>query len=261
MKVRLNEQGLAHIGLILLVVAVVAVVGAVGFRVLQQRNDKASSNSGGQSAQTNRDEPTLELQNFGLASLDSVLVTNDALREYESRGLKGFYPFGDKLGGKDDTRLNPNFEFSSLKEGTQVISAIDGIVTFIKEQPDSRDFEVFIQPKEGSMWTVGYDHISGVAVKKGEAISAGTVIGNPTRQGNGALRFEIQINKDQSGTTTHICPSTLLATNVKNSALQELTSMQQAWNTVSGKALYDIAAQQPIGCLKTTMTVAEAEGR
>jgi hypothetical protein len=261
MKVKLNQHGLAHIGLVILIVVVIAVVGAVGFRVFQQKANEGTSNKTSQSEQAGQDESAIELQNFGLVSMDSVLVTTDALSEYDSMGLKGFYPFGDKLGGKDDTRLNPNFEFSSLKQGTKVVSAIDGIVAFIKEQPDTGDYEVFIQPSEGSVWTVGYDHISKVVVKKGDSIKAGAVIGDPTPQGNGALRFEIQVNKDQSGTTTHVCPSTLLASDVKDSALQELTAMQQAWNTVTGRALYDVTAQNPVGCLKTTMSVSEAEGR
>lgn len=261
MKAKLNQNGLAHIGIIILIVIVLAVVGAVGFRVFQQKTSQDPTSNTSPSGQAVKDEATIELQNFGLVSMDSVLVTNDALREYDSMGLKGFYPFGDKLGGKDDTRLNPNFEFSSLKQGTQIVSAIDGIVAFIKEQPDTGDFEVFIQPSEGSIWTVGYDHISNVVVKKGDSIKAGAVIGDPTPQGNGALRFEIQVNKDQSGTTTHVCPSTLLAADVKGETLQELTNMQQAWNTVTGRALYDVAAQNPVGCLKTTMSVNEAEGR
>lgn len=261
MKTRLNQSGLAHIGLILLIVAVIAVIVAVGFRVLREKTNEEPRDDSSQSRQANPDESNIQLQNFGLTSMDSVLVTNDALREYDSMGLKGFYPFGDKLGGKDDTRLNPNFEFSSLKKGTKVVSAIDGIVAFINEQPETADYEVFIQPKDGSVWTVGYDHISNVVVKKGDSIKAGAVVGDPTPQGNGALRFEIQINKDQSGTTTHICPSTLLADDIKTTALQELATMQQAWNTVTGKALYDVAAQNPVGCLKPSMSIAEAEGR
>lgn len=261
MKANLNRYGIAHIGLILLIVAVITVVGVVGFRVFQQGTSSEPNDDSNQSGQAIEGESMIELQNFGLASMDSVLVTSSALSEYDSMGLKGFYPFGDKLGGKEDTRLNPTFEFSSLKEGSKVISAIDGIVAFIKEQPDTGDSEVFIQPKDNSMWTVGYDHISSVAVKKGDSIKAGAVIGDPTPQGNGALRFEIQVNKDQSGVTTHVCPSTLLAADVKSVTLQELATMQQAWNTVTGRPLYDVAAQNPVGCLKTTMTVNEAEGR
>lgn len=253
MKRTSGQSGFAHLGLLLLIFAVSAVIGFVGFKVIKQNQGKPVS--------TNLADDKLELQNVGLANMESVLVTEDALREYDSMGLKGFYPFGDKLGGKTDTRINPNFEFASLKEGTEVISALDGVVAFIKEQPGSGDSEVFIQPKDGSMWTVGYDHITSVVVQKGQAIKAGAVIGKPARQGNGALRFEIQVNRDQASTTTHVCPSTLLASAVKDTVLGELAAMQQEWNTTTGRELYNIAAQNPVGCLKTTMSVNEAEGR
>lgn len=262
MNIQRNQAGIAHIGMILVIVVVLIAVALVGLRVIQQSSNTDETNrTDDPSTSDAQSEATPKLQNVGLASMDSVLVTPDALREYDTMGLKGFYPFGDKLGGKTDTRLNPNFEFASLKDDTKVISAIDGVVAFIKEQSESGDTEVFIQPKEGSIWTIGYDHLTNVTVKKGDTVKAGAVIGQPAVQNNGALRFEIQINKDESGVTTHVCPSTLLDDNVKSQVLGQLTSMQQAWNTVTGLNLYDTAAQDPVGCLKKTMTVAEAEGR
>jgi murein DD-endopeptidase MepM/ murein hydrolase activator NlpD len=259
MKIINNQHGFAHA--ILVLVIVVVAVGGMGFVAYKNIASKEDTSTSAVKSKSASNESDLALENVGLASMDSVFVTNDALREYDSMGLKGFYPFGDKLGGKTDTRLNPNFEFSSLKTGTKVISAIDGVVAFIKEQPGSGDSEVFIQPKDGSIWTVGYDHISSVAVKKGELVKAGDVIGDPAVQGNGALRFEIQINKDVDGETTHVCPSTLLDEVLKTKLLGELSAMQQSWNTVSGINLYDVASQNPIGCVKQTMTPAEAEGR
>jgi len=179
-----RNEGFAHIGLILLALVVVVAVGFAAMRVFSKEDTSSS---------TEKTEDTLVLKNFGLKSLDSVSVTNDALREYSSKGLKGFYPFGDKL---DQTRINPNFEFASLKEDTQVIAAIDGVVGFIKEQTDTNDFEVFLQPKDKSMWTVGYDHLKDLKVTKGQQVSAGDILGVPARQNNGQLRFEIQVNKD-----------------------------------------------------------------
>lgn len=250
--------------MVLVLVLVVAVVGGAGFFAYKNIQDKqdADLDSGvGQSSQTKSDDSDIQLQNLGIASLDSVLVTTDALLEYDSMGLKGFYPFGDKLGGKLDIRLNPNFEFSSLKSGTKIVSAIDGVVGFIKTQAETGDSEVFIQPSNGSVWTLGYDHISNVTVKKGQKVKIGDVIGEPAVQGNGALRFEFQINKDEAGVTTHVCPSLKLDTDVKESVLAEIAAMEQSWNIVSGINLYDLAAQDPAGCVKKTMTVAEAEGR
>jgi hypothetical protein len=79
-------------------------------------------------------------------------------------------------------------------------------------------------------------------------------------QNNGLIRFEVQINKDLGGETTHYCPTTLLDKDVKVEVEEQLLEMQRSWESVTGKELYDTDAQDPIGCLKTTLTPAEAEG-
>ncbi len=80
-------------------------------------------------------------------------------------------------------------------------------------------------------------------------------------QNNGLLRFEIQINKDENGATTHYCPTTLLATGVKEKWLADLTAMQNKWESTTGLELYDLAAQDPVGCTAKTLTPQQAEGR
>ena len=254
MKISSEQHGFSHI-LVVVVVVLLAVVGFAGWRVMGSSPDQTNNQQNSQ--KTSEKESDIALQNLGLASFDGIDVTTNATREFSSNGLKGFYVFGDKLSGG---RQNPNFEYASLKSGTKVVSAIDGIVGFIKEQTDSKDFEVFIQPKENSAWTVGYDHITNVSVKKGASIKAGDVIGEPAVQNNGLLRFEIQINKDESGQTTHYCPSTLLAASVKDKWLAELTTMQNKWESTTGLELYDLSAQTPVGCIKKTLTAKEAEG-
>jgi len=254
-----DQSGLGHMALVLGLVVIV-VIGLAGWRVLGASNsaDNSSKETSALNSKETTKESDISLQNLGLTSFDSIDITTNAVREYSSMGLKGFYVFGDKLSGG---RLNPNFEYASLKSGTKVISAIDGIVGFIKEQPESKDSEVFIQPKEGSAWTVGYDHITNVTVKKGATIKAGDTIGEPAIQNNGLLRFEIQINKDENGSTTHLCPSNLLADSVESRWLTELTTMQEKWESTTGLDLYNISAQNPVGCLMKTLTPAQAEGR
>lgn len=210
----------------------------------------------------------LELSNFGLVAIapydptqsksGNVLISNDALREYDANGLKGFYVFGDRLSGN---RLNPNFEFSSLAEGTKIIAALDGVVGFVKQQGDSGDYEVFLQPSEGSIWTVGYDHLTNVTVKQGDRVKVGDILGEPAKQNNGLRRFELQVNKDTGGVSTHICPSTLVAASVNETMLADLQTMENAWETFSKKDLYRLEDQRPVGCLSQTLTPQQAEGR
>lgn len=254
-----NQNGSGHVAILLTVVLVLA-VGIVGWRVMSS-SDKTKPNanqSNSQQAQPSAAEPDIALQNIGLQNIDDLEVTNNAMREYKSQGLKGFYVFGDKLSGN---RLNPNFEYASMRSGSKAVSSIDGIVAFIREQPETKDFEVFIQPKENSKWTVGYDHIVNVAVTKGSSIKAGDVIGEPAMQNNGLLRFEMQVNKDENGATTHICPTTLLAATAKDKVTSELTAVLGKWESVTGYELYDVAVQKPVGCIQTTLTPAQAEGR
>lgn len=242
-----NQDGFGIVGA-LLIVLVISVLGFMGFKVFTvQKTDVPKQTQ--QPAKSDE----LVLKNLGLRSLDSVLVSNAALREYDSQGLKGFYAFGDKLGNTG--RINPNFEFASLKSDTKVVAAIDGTVVFIKEQSGSNDNEVFLQTFEGSMWMIGYDHLTKLSVKKGDMVKAGDVLGEPVLQGNGLPRFELQINKKQSdGNERSYCPSALLDPSVKDALLGELTAMMQQWESSSGRELYDIAAQQPAGCLAEIVT-------
>lgn len=255
-----DNYGFSALVVVFLIV-VLAIVGFVGYKVLSNKDggneQSKASESSTASSQKDTEEPDIALQNVGLQSLDSVLVSQDAVRDFKSQGLKGFYVFGDKLSGG---RTNPNFEFASLKENTEVISAIDGVVGFVKEQTDSGDVEVIIQPKENSKWSLGYDHLTNVKLKQGDVVKVGDVIGKPAVQGNGLLRFEFQVNKDENNTTTHVCPSTLLAASVKDKVLADLSAMQTKWESTTGLELYEVSAQDPVGCLVKTLTPAQAEG-
>jgi|GEM_PF-3006238 len=205
-------------------------------------------------------EADMVIYNFGVPNLDAIDVTQQATRDYSASGHKGFYIFGDVLLG-EPVRHNPNFEFASVKEGVQLVAAIDGIVGFVREQPDSGDYEVFLMPNEQSDWIIGYDHVVDVQVKKGDRVKVGDKLGSPARQNNGLLRYEFQVNKnDGSKDGIHMCPSTLLAPSVRDATLRELGDMQATWEGVSGLELYDTGKQKPIGCLMHHMTPAYAQG-
>lgn len=240
----------------ILIFVVLAGIGFAAYRVFGNSNSKADNTS--QESITKELEPDISLQNIGIDTIDNVDINDYAIREFDNHGLKGFYVFGDSLSGG---RLNPTLEFASLKSGTKAVSVIDGIVTFIKEQSETSDFEVFVQPKDGSVWTVGYDHLINVTVTKGQTVKAGDILGEPAKQNNGLTRFEVQINKDVYGETTHYCPITLLGQDIKVEVEKKLLDMQKSWESVTGKNLYDTDAQDPVGCLKTTLTPAEAEGK
>ena len=208
-------------------------------------------------------EPVPVLQNLGLQSLDSIKVDLSPLRDFKANGRKGFYLFGDPLPGPGNRR-NPNFEYSSLKEGTKVVAALDAEIAFIRFQSESNDYEVFLQTRQNSAWSIGYDHLLNLTVRQGDKVKAGDVLGEPQRQGDGELRFELQINLDigtGADRTTHFCPTFLLAPAVKDQLTAELKKIMDNWETLSGYELYDPASHNPIGCTKPTMPVAESEGQ
>lgn len=251
-----NQKGSIHLMLVLALI-ILAVVGVGIWRILNGNSDNNTSSSTQISLEENVvEEAAPKLKNIGLASLSDIEINPFALSEF-SRGLKGFYVFGDPLEGG---RLNPNFEFSSVKADAEVISAIDGIVVNVMEQPETKDYEVFILPKEGSVWSLGYDHLINLKVEKGDSVVVGTVIGNPAIQNNGLHRFELQINSDFAGETIHHCPTTLLDESVRADVETELQTMMDAWEGL-GYELYDIPSQSPIGCIKKELTPTEAEGR
>jgi hypothetical protein len=221
-----------------------------------KESDQAVTNAAENSSKKQSDD--LVLQNIGLDTFDNILYDKHALSAYKTDGLKGFYFFGDELPG---ARKNPNFEFSSLKEGTKIIAAIDGTITFIKEQSESSDKEVFLQTNENSQWIIGYDHLVNVTVKKGDKVKAGDVLGEPGVQNNGLRRFEFQVNKKQSGgDDVHVCPTTLMSSSLKEGLEKSLSTMMQQWNTLAGFTVYEPALQTPVGCLVDTLTPQQAQG-
>ncbi len=253
---------------VLILIIVLAVIGFSAIRVLGNNGSKFENNdtpktedaATEQGANNLKEEDILELQNLGLKSFEDMVVSKDALRDYASNGLKGFYVFGDALLGG---RLNPNLEYASVKADADVIAAVDGEIVFVKSQSESNDYEVFLQTSQSSSWMIGYDHLTNVTVKQGDKVSAGDTLGKAAVQGNGLYRFEIQVNKKISSTEdVHYCPVDLLASNVKQSLQAELKQMMAAWEVIGGSELYEETKNpETPGCYVATLTPAEAEGR
>lgn len=253
-----NQSGLGHL-LILAIVAVVVVVGLVGWNIAKQKEKQNGKFDGdGGNTQNEGSEAELVIQNLGVKNIqEATNFTKQATQDYAQSGMKGLYVFGDKLPGD---RLNPNFEFSSINADVKVISAIDGVVGFIKQQSDSKDYEVFLQPQENSIWQVGYDHVTNLKVTKGQTVKVGDTIGYAAVQNNGLHRFEFQVNKQSGSDGIHICPTTLLSSSAKSTVLADLQSTQEKWESFSGLELYDISKQSSVGCLQKTLTPEQAQG-
>ncbi len=265
MKKHNNHQSGFTLTLVCIAIVLIGAVGAAGYMTLKNKDSSTVENtepttettSQSDTKQTPAEEP-IKLYNIGLESIDDIVIDQYATRDFMTSSMKGFYIFGDSLPGN---RLNPNFEYSSVRADAKVVSAIEGVVTHINQQNENgqSDYEVFVQPKEGSKWMIGYDHLINVAVSEGDKVKVGSILGNPGVQNNGLSRFEIQINDETAG--LHYCPTELLHESVRDKISAYLTSMMQSWESKTGLELYDTNAQSPVGCTKTTLTPAAAEGR
>jgi hypothetical protein len=166
------------------------------------------------------------------------------------------YVFGQPLPGRATTQLNPNLEFGGLTSPVTVISAIDGIVGFVRQQAESNDSEIFLQTNENSVWTIGYDHITDVTVKQGDRVTVGQVLGKAARENNGVYRYELQINKDVNGVTTFHCPTDLLRADVKATQVAAIEQLIKDWNAFYGSNAY---GTYTTSCTKSVLTLDETE--
>lgn len=164
--------------------------------------------------------------------------------------------FGQPLPGRDHVQLNPNLEFGGLTSAINVVASIDGIVGFVREQTDSKDFEVFLQPQENSIWTIGYDHLTHVTVKQGDRVTVGQVLGKAARENNGMYRYELQINKDVGGMTTFHCPTALLRADVQATQTAAIARFITDWNAFYGSTVYGTYTS---ACAKPMLTLEETE--
>lgn len=196
--------------------------------------------------------------NTGFAG--DLVFTKDTLREQD--GLQTpIVLFGQKLPKSpgQPQRINPNFEFRSLNSPIEIISAIDGVVVFIKEQPEAKDYEVFLSTFEGSNWVIGYDHVTDLKVKKGDKVKVGQKLGKAALERDRYYRYELQINHEQpNDKTTMICPTQLLDKSVKGKYVEQFKQLEMDWKKWYGKDSFDTNQG---GCVKEELTVSESEGR
>jgi hypothetical protein len=149
--------------------------------------------------------------------------------------------------------------------GTPVISMVDGTVCDVP-QLYSNDYSVRVAPS-GTACKTGqasilfeHEHLNSPQVKVGDKVKAGQQIGtvsdyNPhwKAKGLGLIETGVFFSKnDNSGKPWHACLANYLAPSKRASMLAVLTSIEQAWIAErNDPTLYNLAAQNPVGCLTT----------
>ncbi len=222
-----------------------------------------ASNNQPNSAETTTSDVQPVLYNLGGVDLTNDVEFNQYSLDIASGKNVAVFLFGQPLPAHpgEPVRINPNIEFGGLKEPIELVAAIDGIVTFIKDQPDTDDYEVFLQTDENSEWIIGYDHVTDLQVARGQLVSVGDVLGKAAQENNGYYRYELQINRESANDTTMYCPTDLLDASVQADIQADLDTFVENWNT-QYHAVFDndAYATQSGGCLKPTVTNAESQG-
>lgn len=150
--------------------------------------------------------------------------------------------------------------------GTTVISMVDGTVCDLPTLY-SNDFSVRVAPT-GTACSGGaasvlfeHEHLLDPRVKVGDKVKAGQQIGivsdfNPhwKAKGMGIIETGVFFSKGSGdGRPWHACLANSLDPSKAATLLSTLSSIEQGWMTVRGDfSLYNLGAQNPVGCLTTS---------
>lgn len=210
------------------------------------------------------DEPAPVLYNLGGVDLNSDIEFNQYQLDPANGQVASVYIFGQPLPAHpgEPVRINPNLEFGGLAEPIEIVAAIDGVVAFVRSQPDSTDYEVFLQTSDNSEWVIGYDHLTDLQVEQGDQVAVGDVLGKAAITGQGTYRYELQINHEAGDSTTMYCPTDLLDSSVQADWQVALDTFVANWDNDYQRIYSENAyPTQTGGCVKPTVTVEESEGR
>lgn len=168
--------------------------------------------------------------------------------------------YGEELKGM----LEPQMAFMAPL-GTPVISMVDGTVCDLPTLY-SNDFSVRVAPTgtkcSGNSASIMFEHehLLNPMVKVGDKVKAGQQIGivsdfNPhwKAKGIGIIETGVFFSKGSSDNRPwHACLANALDPSKAATLLSTLSSIEQGWMTVRGDtSLYNLSAQNPIGCLTT----------
>lgn len=141
--------------------------------------------------------------------------------------------------------------------GTKVLAMTNGIITNIKQQ-ETGDTEIVITKPESPLWTFGYDHVINLAVKEGDKVVAGQILGEVSNysqwlRGDGYGAVEIAIAYTNTAFIAH-CPFMYLDESVRDDYLNKIKALYKSWEDYTGNAsLYDENNYFMPGCIQRTL--------
>jgi len=171
---------------------------------------------------------------------------------FKAREQKVFLEFGavvaDAGGGLKEL---PTFEYR-ISKNARVTAIAEGKINRFVYQGDTQDYEIGTRSTVDADWEIGYDHVANPRVALGDAVSPGTVLGNPGTWNADLGRFEIMINNSATGLSC--CPLCVFnpdsAAAVKAKVLRHMID----WETFKkDTTLYDEKRHPWPGCRYASM--------
>lgn len=166
---------------------------------------------------------------------------------------KIFYDYGEIIGNSDGTTKQLPEATYIVPLGTKVHAMTDGVITGIRKQ-DTGDYEINLVRPESPLWTFGYDHVINPAIKEGDRVISGQVIGevsdyNQWFRGDGYGAVEIVLARTQTSFIAH-CPFAYLDESVRQDYLDKIKALYISWeNYTKNSSLYNENNYSIPGCL------------
>jgi len=206
----------------------------------------SSDSGGGGDGGTTSLNPVLKNLSANIAAYDSStgLAGDFDFAAAKAIDAKIFTAFGAAL---TETTTNPTFEYK-IKEGSQITSMVDGEVSSIAYKSEHGDYSIAITPTDAPDWSVVHDHVLDVAVTKGQAVSAGDVLGSVGTWYGGLGRTEIQVINLTDGMS--YCPFSVFDSSISQTYQGKVEQLMNDWeNYVEDDNIYDQANMLYPGCV------------
>jgi hypothetical protein len=178
-----------------------------------------------------------------------IVFSNDSLMSNWNTN-KVFFEFGAQVDTPEGTKTLIEITYVQLDPNADILAMADGKVVNLNLQPETNDYDFSVIYND--YWVVEYDHLRDLRFEIGDNVKAGDVIGKPSLNRSGGTGFtEVSVKQTDGQTaSTHYCPVDLLAEEVKDTILSQLSVLMNEWESYSGNQnIYDQASQTIPGCI------------
>ncbi len=151
-----------------------------------------------------------------------------------AKDLGPFQPvkiFGRDYNGYTESALT----FMMLKIGTPVISPVNGRVLEVRDQPESKDVELYIMFDEATNSIFSVDHVK-TTMKRGDVVKVGDVIATvPSWEGEEIWGgYEFMFVRPEKNLA--YCPINLLDPKAVAAAKADIRAVMEKWASMAGSA-------------------------